>query len=266
MFKFLLNCVIFYLIFCGLEGLALVTITCCDGFCLFVEMDCDVEKFLDVIQKENAISFVNSLRSNLLGEIPLSEIADKLVDNSGFLVSSAEELTDGVRRGWKEFLPSIFPDTVKSVIANFMIAILILIKKFLSKAFPGWGAKIALFFSMGWIGIAGFSLSSTLLFIIDQAVEKRLFNLTCFLVALICFLLHLLLLSGLKADNARVIRFFISLGTAVIINVANSIVCWFVCFNLDGMYDPTGIWRLIVVFVVFCLLIYVEGLLTKSRP
>ena len=256
--KLIFSILKFLFIYLLLGYLALVVIAICEGVTVLCEMDWDFYRFAISVAERSNENFIDGVRAFLLNGIPFNEIADKMTTDSGSIINIFEGFGDDNRITFHDFFVSIFPDTVKIIIANFVIFMFARINVLISKILNGISFKIGIFISMGILGIAGFSVSIAVIDIIALYTPSGLKNIIYCVLAFVCFILHSIFLSnvGTKCISfGRVTRF---LAKNLFIGLLNSFICWFVCFHLNGLYNYSHFFAFYVAFLVFCVVLALE--------
>ena len=128
----------------------------------------------------------------------------------------------------------------------------------ISKVFRGLSVKIGIFISMGIFGVAGFSVSIAILNLIDLYFTSGLRNIAYVVVAIVCFFLHSVFLSVSGKDIFAMNKVIKHLAKNLLTGLINSIICWFVCFHLSGLYNYSHFCALYIAFLIFCLVLMLE--------
>ena len=260
--KLIFSAIKFLFIYITLGSAALLIVFMCDNIVSLATSGWDIEGYLYDLIDKNLWDLISSVKNWLLSKLPFCEVADKMMEDSGGLINIFIGFNDNEKFAFNAFLSNLFPDTVKLIVANLVIFLFARINTVITKIYRGFTAEVAVFISMGIFGVAGYSISIAALDLIDLYVPGEQTDFAYVAIAVLCFFVHCCFLSGSGALKTRFGAVFKYLFTGVIFGVINSILCWFVCYHLDGLYQYASFEAFVISFILYCIALAIEKRIT----
>lgn len=198
--------------------------------------------------------FIDIFQQRLLNNLPFADIFDKIADDSGGYFTLITGFLKGNFADVDISAPQLFDSVVILIIANLLIHIFCRTNVALSGIFSGFAFSVGMFVGMGIFGIAGFSIASDILRVVDfYSGENRV--LSYIAVAALCFLIHMIFLMMTQISVPTIFKY---LAKNIVIGVVNSVLIFEICMHLQGVYAYDQMLAFLIAFFTFTLFLVIE--------
>ena len=188
-------------------------------------------------------------------DFPFGEILDTLIEGDGG-VGNVFDIVSAIfsrnfAKSFKEHYYTIFPSIIVVVIANFFIWLFCRINVFISKFLSGRTFEIATIIPMAIFGATAFFIAIIIKKIIEILVPKQIFSIVLFVVGLLFFFLHMIVLSR-KSKWQNVFMYLIF---SIFDGIVCSILTWGICFSI-GRFFTTDNYLTVIIALMQYILVY----------
>ena len=239
----LIRIIISFFLYMILGTIALIIIAICCAVIISLQSSGNVEIIFEQFTPVNAPNLIATIQHTFLDKLPFGDIIENAAGGGGFSFGAIISFL----RGDDFSIANLLLDMVTATVAGTIIYLSNRANTLLSLFFKGTEFDIVLTItSMIW-SICGFSISLTIIQIVDIVVEDNTANIIVkAILFLVCLLLHSAFLANRSGKNIFIKTPLLFLLKRMGDDILSSLLIAGVCVHLHGLYNYSHFWSFMI--------------------